>query len=272
MGIILQSAFTRIFSGNANSFGENPADRSKKFSRLYETLANLLKLWYTYSILNRIGVLRVSRENKKDAVAALHRAQIMKAAEKLFSEKGYEQTTIEDISKASEYSRRTIYSYYESKDDILHHIIERGLMELKKDMEAAIHLHEDFVTVYQAICRAMCKYQNEYGHSADHVNRADAAHFDSENLSETVQHILFLGTEINTMLAAWIEYGKEAGIVRQDIIPTLTVYILWSNITSFLTLVQTKGSLIAKQFSISESELLDYGFRQILNSILQVHI
>ena len=58
----------------------------------------------------------MGRENKKDAVAALHKEQIMKAAEKLFSEKGFIQTTIDDISKASEYSRRTIYAYYESKD------------------------------------------------------------------------------------------------------------------------------------------------------------
>lgn len=59
----------------------------------------------------------------------------MKAAEKLFSEKGYEQTTIEDISKASEYSRRTIYAYYESKEDILHHIVEKGLIELKMTLK-----------------------------------------------------------------------------------------------------------------------------------------
>ena len=47
--------------------------------------------------------------NRKEAVAALHRARIMTAAERLFSEKGYALTTIEDISKASEYSRRTSY-------------------------------------------------------------------------------------------------------------------------------------------------------------------
>ncbi len=65
----------------------------------------------------------------------------MKAAEKLFSEKGYEQTTIEDISKASEYSQRTIYVYYESKEDILYHIIEKGLIELKQNIENVIHLN-----------------------------------------------------------------------------------------------------------------------------------
>ncbi len=50
----------------------------------------------------------MGRENKKESVAALHRERIMTAAERLFSEKGYEQTTIEDISAASGYSRRRI--------------------------------------------------------------------------------------------------------------------------------------------------------------------
>lgn len=214
----------------------------------------------------------MSRENKKEAVAALHREQIMKAAEKLFLEKGYVQTTIEDISKSSEYSRRTIYAYYESKEDILYHLVEQGLIELKQNIENAINLKEDFISVYKAICIAMGKYQSEYYHSAELVNSANAANFDFENLSDTVKHILLLGTEINTILAAFIETGKEQGIVRQDIIPMLTVYILWSSITSFLSLAQKKGQFISKQFSISENEFLDYGFKQLINSILEVRI
>ncbi len=134
----------------------------------------------------------MSRENKKEAVAALHREQIMKAAEKLFLEKGYAQTTIEDISKSSEYSRRTIYAYYESKDDILHHLVEQGLIELKQNIENAINLKEDFITVYKEICMAMSKYQSEYHHLADNVNNANPTNFDFENLSDTVKHILLV--------------------------------------------------------------------------------
>lgn len=214
----------------------------------------------------------MNRENKKEAVAALHREQIMLAAEKLFSEKGYAQTTIEEISKGSEYSRRTIYSYYKSKDDILYHIIEKGLIELKQNIKHAINYGEDYITVYKAICMAMSKYQREHHHSANHVNSANAADFDFEHLSATVKNILLLGAEINTILASFIETGQQQGIVRQDIIPMLTVYILWSNITSFLTLAQTKGQFISKQFSISENEFLDYGFKQLINSILEVRI
>lgn len=214
----------------------------------------------------------MGRENKKDVVAALHREQIMKAAEKLFSEKGYVQTTIDDISKASEYSRRTIYAYYENKDDILHHIIEKGLQTLKVDIENAVNRDDDFVGKYKAICMAMSKYQREYPHSVHNVNSANSANFDFSGISDTVKNILLLGTEINTVLASFIETGKKNGIVRKDIVPMLTVYVLWSSITSLLTLTDTQGQFICNQFSISENEFLDYGFKQLINSILEVRI
>ncbi|MDE8735119.1 TetR/AcrR family transcriptional regulator [Eubacteriales bacterium DFI.9.88] len=214
----------------------------------------------------------MGRENKKEAVAALHREQIMKAAETLFAEKGYIQTTIDDISKLSEYSRRTIYSYYESKEDILYHIIEKGLVSLKANIETVIKSGKDFVTGYKAICIAMSKYQAECPQSMESVNSAKATNLDFENISDTVKHILTLGTEINSMLAGFIENGKKNGVVREDVIPLLTVYVLWSSITSLLDLTQTKGTFIAKQFSISENDFLEYGFKQIINSILEVRI
>ncbi|MGN0634022.1 MAG: TetR/AcrR family transcriptional regulator [Oscillospiraceae bacterium] len=210
----------------------------------------------------------MSRENKKDAVAALHRERIMKAAEKLFSEKGFVQTTIDDISKASEYSRRTIYAYFENKEDILHHIIEKGLQTLKADIENAVNNNDDFVGKYKAICAAMTAYQRNYPHSADSVNSADSESIELSETSETVRSILLLGNEINTILSAFIENGKESKSVRKEVVPKLTVYVLWSGITALLKLADTKGKFICGQLSVTEDEFLEYGFKQIINSIL----
>ena len=132
----------------------------------------------------------MGRENKKEIIAALHREQILKAAETLFSEKGYVQTTIDDISKAAEYSRRTIYAYYESKEDILHHIIEKGLQTLKEDIEGAVNRDVDFVEKYQSICTAMTNYQRKYPHSVESVNRVDSTGLDCEDVADTVKNIL----------------------------------------------------------------------------------
>ena len=214
----------------------------------------------------------MGRENKKDAVAALHREKIMDAAETLFSEKGFEATTIEDISKASAYSRRTIYAYYESKDDILHHIIEKGLLLLKDEINSAIQKNNDFILQYREICLAMVKYQTECPCSLDNVIKANTANLNFEGFSDTVKHILVLGTEINNLLAEFVEAGKRKGIIRQDIVPLMTVYILWSSMTSLITLAKTKGRFIYKQLDVSENDFYEYGFKQIINSILEVKI
>lgn len=210
----------------------------------------------------------MGRENKKEAVAALHKERILKAAEALFSEKGFEETTLEDISRASEYSRRTIYAYYESKDDILHHIIENGLLSLKNGIENAIAQNSAFLPRYRAICAAMYTYQRECPHSLGAVEQAGAAELEAAGPSDTVGRILSLGKEINALLAGFIEKGKEEGAVRQDVIPMMSVYVLWAGMSSLLALVRTKGAWICRQFSVSENEFLTYGFRQIINSIL----
>ena len=214
----------------------------------------------------------MGRENKKEAVAALHRERIMAAAEQIFSEKGFEQTTITDLSSASEYSRRTIYSYYESKEDILHHIIAKGLLILKQDIENALQSNRDFLVQYFAVCNAMNKYQIECPHSLKNVTSAKTDRLDFKNLSPAVAQIMSLGTEINTLLEGFVQSGKEQGIVRQEIIPMPTVYILWSNITSLLTLVQTKGTFIEKTLATTKENYLEYGLKQIINSILEVRI
>ena len=53
-------------------------------------------------------------EDRKTAVETLHRERIMDASERLFLEKGFQGTTIADISEAADYSRRTIYAYFEN--------------------------------------------------------------------------------------------------------------------------------------------------------------
>ena len=214
----------------------------------------------------------MERMSKKEAVAALHRARIMAAAESLFSEKGYEQTMIEDISKASEYSRRTIYAYYDSKGDILHHIIEKGLQSLKADIENAVNNHAGFVEACRAVCSAMSRYRTECPHSLESLNRSGAAKIEPLAISDTVKSILRLGTEINDILEALIVRGQKSGEVRKDIVPVLTVYVLSTNLDSLLALAETKGKFICAQNGMTEDEFLDYGFRQIINSILEVRI
>ncbi len=47
------------------------------------------------------------------------RDKIERVALELFAERGYDETTLADIADAADISRRTIFAYFESKEDIL---------------------------------------------------------------------------------------------------------------------------------------------------------
>src|ERR1700676_5281380 len=55
------------------------------------------------------------RERKKQKT----RDTIIKVALELFTERGYEQTTIAEIAEAADVAPRTIFAYFPSKEDIL---------------------------------------------------------------------------------------------------------------------------------------------------------
>ncbi|MBR9979572.1 MAG: TetR/AcrR family transcriptional regulator [Desulfatitalea sp.] len=58
----------------------------------------------------------------KDRKTATRRAQILKAAEKIFAEKGFHEATISEIAKGAGLSEPTIYEYFPSKEEILFQI------------------------------------------------------------------------------------------------------------------------------------------------------
>ena len=210
-------------------------------------------------------------QNRKEIVA-VHRKAIMNAAEKLFLEKGVPATTIEDISKLSEYSRRTIYTYFDSKEGILYHIVIKGLTELKGNIAQAIADNSSFIEQYFAVCNAMKEYHSNYPQSFTSVNQANIKDIDFSSIPSVAMQIFTLGTEINAAIGDFIENGKQKGIVKANIQTMKTVYILWSSISSLLSLVQSKWVFLAKEFNTTETEFLEYGYKQIINSILEKQI
>ncbi len=204
---------------------------------------------------------------RRERVATLHKENIMRAAEHLFLEKSFIQTTIQEISKLSGYSRRTIYAYFVSKEDILYHISLQKLLILQKEVIDLIESTDSFQKKYENFCEAMIRFHQASIQSFNELGAygpKDAEGQEPAVIADIVDSV----TVICTLLAELIENGKEQGLVAEDVEPAAAGQILWAAISSLLDLIKIKKNYITAGLQMDDKEFLNYGFRQLLNSLL----
>jgi len=59
------------------------------------------------------------------------RARILEAAERLFADKGYSETSVGDIAKSAGVNKALIYYYFTSKDELLQTLLKGALAEIE---------------------------------------------------------------------------------------------------------------------------------------------
>ena len=202
--------------------------------------------------------------NQKEAIAALHWERMLTAAEELFQQKGFEATTIDDISKASGYSRRTLYAYFVNKEDFLRQIVRKGLEQLDGALKAALR-RETFEERYFAACEAVLHYLRNCPQSAKLVRQVQPEKLDGGD--RTVQEILTLGQQINGRLSEMIRQGQREGSVRETLHPERCVVVLWSALSGWNDTLQNQGAFLAERFHLSQSEFQREALEPLLSSL-----
>jgi AcrR family transcriptional regulator len=89
-------------------------------------------------------------------------ANIAKAAVKLFDEKGYLETSMDDISTAAKLSKGGIYHYFSSKNEILYFISTNFMALLLKDLEQELAKIEDNLSKIQFIISRHIGFYTKY--------------------------------------------------------------------------------------------------------------
>lgn len=214
----------------------------------------------------------MKKEGKRERMKALHRQIILESAKEVFLRRGFDTANMDEICETSTYSRRTIYKYFESKEEIYLNLVYLGLVELHHNIRIAIEGTPYFMAQYRAICTAMKSFYQNHPHSFHAVNQYKPANDEQIGLSEVVKNIEVVGEDINLELISFLEAGIKQRIILDTIHPRQSVYVMWSSISAMLEMSENKEAHIQKQFGISVDDFLQYGFDQIIDSILEDRI
>jgi AcrR family transcriptional regulator len=92
------------------------------------------------------------------------REQLIRAAIKVFGEKGFHQTTVRDIGRAARLTQGTIYNYVRSKEDILFLVCDRIVAEYQDSVRQALrtggNASERLATALRGVVTVMIERQS----------------------------------------------------------------------------------------------------------------
>jgi TetR/AcrR family fatty acid metabolism transcriptional regulator len=167
---------------------------------------------------------------KKVVTVPDKRGAILRAAVKVFAQKGFFNSKVSDIAGEAGIAGGTVYLYFKSKDEILHSIFDQAMdvfiQEGKKELEllstpeerlrkiAELHLERlgadrDLAIVFQVELRGSIKFMQEFSAAgfADYLD-------------------IIRGT---------VEDGQLTGVFRDDIKPVVAAKILYGALDEMVT-------------------------------------
>jgi AcrR family transcriptional regulator len=98
-------------------------------------------LHYTYNVIYyslSVNMRIARRQTRKEADRRSRRRIVLDAARRLLIKKGIEDTSMEDIAAAAGYTRRTLYAYFRSRDEILLGIFAEDLADRRDRQKRAM--------------------------------------------------------------------------------------------------------------------------------------
>lgn len=82
--------------------------------------------------------------SRKEREKLQKRNEILMAALRLFAEKGFENTTMDEIAESAEFGKGTIYNYFENKSDIYKGILDKTTDEQLESLRLIAESTENF--------------------------------------------------------------------------------------------------------------------------------
>jgi len=131
--------------------------------------------------------------------------RIFECAMKLFAEKGYDATSVEEITAVTGIAKGTLYYHFEKKEDILNMLLEEGMRLLRNSIEIKVKDAKTATDKIKAVILVQVKVTVKY---EDFINLVLSQIWGKDNKSKRCQKYVF---EYIKMLEEIIKEGIKNG-------------------------------------------------------------
>lgn len=197
--------------------------------------------------------------SRKERERLTRESEVLSAAEKLFTSNGFESTTMEEIARASEFTKRTVYQYFTSKENLFYAVILSGIKRMFSYIEEEVAAGKNGFEKLTGIRQALYRYMKEYPDIYRLMNYTQYIKSDPAGIPN-FQELAQYNSQLFTLFRQLVEEGMKDGSIRPDLNMPLGIYALYFITTGFMNRISEAGEAYARMHQIDTEELIDTAF------------
>ena len=204
---------------------------------------------------------------KKEALSKFHRGQILSAAKSLFTEKGADATSMDEIAAKADYSKSTIYVYFSGKEDIFYNIVLEDMMQLRQGVQTCLAQSDTLDERYRAVCELMTGFASKdptffaYVFGKISVDEGDFARL------PVLKDIYEVGEQINELSRRLFSDAVQNGEAKASVRPIEAGLVYWSSIGNLIAFSANKEAYFQEKLGFSREAFLQYAFEMLLDAV-----
>lgn len=195
---------------------------------------------------------------------------IISKAEKLFCEHGFDKVSMNELAKESEFTKRTIYRYFTSKEDLYYAVAFKGYQQLYNLIRKKVNNGKTGFDKVRISYYCYYEFYNGYPQLVQLINMGGII---KENIKDKetpfLQKFLELDKSIFEMLISMFVEGKFDGSIRADLeisqLALSSIYV----VTGFFQMFSFSGNTYTQHYNLNKDQFIKHTIEVLLDSLRQ---
>ena len=203
---------------------------------------------------------------RREREKLVREAEILAAAEKLFTQHGFEQVTMDAVAKEADFTKRTLYQYFPSKEDLFFAAVLKGFQQMFAYMAEASSQGSNGFDRLRLMARAYYQFYKDHAETfrlMTYVGYVKSTGGRSLRREEWVK----FDNNIFQAFAKLVESGQADGSIRADLDAAQTAYALAFLLTGFLNMLSVAGTTFTSHFALEQEAFSMFALDLLLDSV-----
>lgn len=205
--------------------------------------------------------------SKREKEKFIKECEIIDAAEELFCLHGFENTSMNELAKKVEYTKRTIYKYFTCKEDLFFAVLLKSYTNLADAVEYSINEQSTGFEKIKSLYRSFNDFSQKNSNLIKLMGMIGIAKQkdDETDMPYRTQFFQFnkrLFSEIHNLF----EEGKVDGSICNNYETSKLVFSSIFSMTGFFLILSTCGNSFTENFNLDKNEFIEFTINLLTDS------